>query len=211
MSRGPVARFDRAPRRSEGRGRSPGGSARPRARVAPRQAHAAPEGACPGDVGFVLAANPFRRVVSSAAYHGVVAPCAVEPCRDDARAFRAWVRRHFGDAAGTSGTLARASDLLAGLGDVRVVRVNALAAELGAVLGDLGYARLAPARVHCLSSCETGATAGREHFVPAAAWNGTRVDRSPLYDNRTRRYVTAYFAADFERLGFPRKPARMYD
>ena len=89
--------------------------------------------------------------------------------------------------------------------------MNALAADLGAVLGDLGYARLAPARVHCLSSCETGATAGKEHFVPAAAWNGTRVDRSPLYDNRTRRYVTAYFAADFERFGFPRKPARMYD
>ena len=84
-----------------------------------------------------------------------------------------------------------------------------LDADLGAVLGDLGYARLAPARVHCLSSCGAGAT--KEHFVPAAAWNGTRVDRSPLYDNRTRRYVTAYFAADFERFDFPRKPARMYD
>lgn len=161
---------------------------------------------CARDKFIVLAANPFRRVISAAAWARrisggrVIKPYGFDEAEQIAH-FRAFVE----GAAGPPVT--PASKLLGRLpqgADPRVVRTNRLQEDWLAALAALGLPRSNFSRAHCVSSCLSTERNIRSYE------RGSAFDQRALYDNASAARVLDWYRDDFARFGFSPRVADMF-
>mmetsp|Transcript_7513 Transcript_7513/g.22252 ORF Transcript_7513/g.22252 Transcript_7513/m.22252 type:complete len:254 (-) Transcript_7513:11-772(-) len=155
---------------------------------------------------FLLAANPFKRVLTSAAFHKIISGSrAVFPNRtraDDVAAFNAWV-------AGLRRPPVRAqTDVVAGFPVKFVGYTATLAADLAAVARALGYASPPPLGAsHCITSCEPGDKInengnGYHHGPDAGAAARRDAELGAWYSTAAAARAVGWFGADFDAFGF---------
>ena len=150
---------------------------------------------------IVLVRSPFERVVSSAAWVGVIGNRRADKHitqprhHDDVAAFRAWLR-----ACRFKPQIELAVDMLEGRKPAMVVRTEMLQDDWRKVGAALGLDATLSA-THCLASCGEKT---RGSAAPSAARTHT-VER--MYDEVTRDKVLRWFAPDFETFGFNRSIA----
>ncbi|KAH8076944.1 hypothetical protein JL720_10242 [Aureococcus anophagefferens] len=168
--------------------------------------HAPPRGRCPDDFLIVLAANPFRRVISSAAWHKKISGGQeIKPWGFDEREqishFRGWVANLAAPPVRT------ASELLPRGANPFVLRTNNLQDDTLLLLAALGYPRRNLSSRHCVSSCaSTKRTVSAAAFKPSPPW-----DQRAYYDDATAAKVRRLYARDFDAFGFSRDPQHMFD
>jgi len=178
---------------------------------APRVHEPAVAGGCDDDVHFVLAANPFRRVISAAAMRQKITggrrlrlAKSKKFDRDtDIRAFRAWVRTL------REPPVRLAADLVQSVKNLTyVVKTNQLQEDTLLLLDALGYPRQNFTRAHCVSSCATRVM--RYHLKEQYTFQ-REVDPRDFYDKPTAARVRRLFAADFSMFAFSTEPERMLE
>jgi len=161
---------------------------------------------------FAFVANPFRRLLSSAAWNSAISggktQHAARALDDEVAAFRRWCAKL------TERPLALQVDFLRGAPVSFVGRTATLERDLPEALGRAGYKveRLPPISTsHCVASC---VKAG-ERTVDTAAAHSQLAARAEQhvrwYDNATARRAVEWFAADFEAFNFSTDPADMYE
>jgi hypothetical protein len=156
----------------------------------------------PSDVttSFAFVANPFARVLTSAAYHGAVG--GNETAQRQVSSFRTWVRQQpqppiYGQKA-----------LHSHFPNLWVGRIESLASDLETVLARLGYtvpeSPIVFERVHCITSCSARTD---EHVSPTGPHHHVDLPEAVRwYDEPTRRHVVEWFADDFAAFNFSTTP-----
>lgn len=185
-----------------------------------KHAHTPPHRVCVSDFSVILAANPFRRLISSAAWHGVISGGRrILPWKYDedlqVAHFRAWIQQLSG-AKKLPNQFTLATDALAALRGRNasfVLRTNQLQADTLLLLDTLGYPRKKFTERHCVSGCEHGST---ERYVAASdaatlASDAARLVQRSYYDRVTARKAVRLMQKDFAAFGFSKDPARMFD
>lgn len=162
---------------------------------------------------FAFVANPFRRLLSSAAWNSVISGGktyhAARETHDEVAAFRRWVLK-----ARPERPLALQVDFLRGAPVGFVGRTATIERDLPEALGRAGYQveRLPPIQTsHCVASC---AKAGQRTVHTAAEHSqlaASAVRQVRWYDEATARRAVEWYAADFEAFNFSTDPADMYD
>lgn len=154
---------------------------------------------------FLLAANPFKRVLTSAGFERRISSSRAEfPNRtraDEVAAFNAWV-------VGLRRPPVRAlTDAAAGFPVRFVGYTETLEADLAAVARALGYE--SPPRVetsHCITSCgpgdATNSGSGYTSGSDAGATARRGADLDAWYSTAAAARVVEWFGADFDTFGF---------
>ena len=149
---------------------------------------------------FTFVANPFSRMVSSAAYHNVIGNASLGPAHQVA-SFRSWVLRL------EKPPICAQKAMHNYFPDVWVGHVESLAADLETVLVRLGYtlpeSPIVFEEEHCITSCAKNSTG------PTATGKGagtTIPEGVEWYDEPTRQKIVRWFAHDFARLNFSETP-----
>ena len=149
---------------------------------------------------FGFVANPFSRMVTNAAYHGVIGNATFGPDHQVAN-FRSWV------LGLENPKVCGQKAMFNYFPDVRVGHVETLAADLETMLVRLGYtvpqSPIVFEEEHCITSCADSSTG------PAAAGEGadTTIPQGvQWYDEPTRQKVVDWFLHDFASFNFSRTP-----
>ena len=161
---------------------------------------------------FAFVANPFRRLLSSAAWNSVISGGkthhAAREIDDEIAAFRRWILKDWPEPP-----LARQVDFLRDAPLGFVGKTASIERDLPEALGRAGYQfqRLPSIKMaHCVSSCAKPGVrtvnTSAEHSQLEKA-----VQHAHWYDDATARRVVGWFAADFEAFNFSTDPAKMYD
>ena len=160
---------------------------------------------------FTFVQNPFRRVISNAAFRGVFD--AKNASSSDVLRFRSWVM------AQHAAPVYPISELMGPPGFMDLYgRVSHLADDLSAILRRLGYTQIShkAMQFHCISSCgAAGARAEAErgggsslvlstHDASSAEQLSTNKGMSilPWYDGPTASKVVSWFESDFKRYNY---------
>ena len=149
---------------------------------------------------FTFVANPFSRMLTNAAFSGVLGNASYGPVHQ-VNKFRSWV--HSLEAPHICGQKAMHNYFP----NVYVGHVETLAADLETVLVRLGYTLPESPIVfeaeHCITSC------AEDSEGPTAAGMSTDTtipEGVEWYDEPTRRRVVKWFAHDFASFNFSRTP-----
>ena len=149
---------------------------------------------------FGFVANPFSRMVTNAAYHGVIGNATFGPDHQVAK-FRSWV------LGLENPKVCGQKAMFNYFPDVRVGHVETLAADLETMLVRLGYtvpqSPIVFGEEHCITSCAENSTG------PAAAGEGadTTIPQGvQWYDEPTRQKVLDWFLDDFVTFNFSTTP-----
>ena len=149
---------------------------------------------------FGFVANPFSRMVTNAAYHGVIGNATFGPDHQVAN-FRSWV------LGLENPKICGQKAMFNYFPDVRVGHVETLAADLETMLVRLGYtvpqSPIVFEEEHCITSCAEDSTG------PAAAGEGadTAIPQGvQWYDEPTRQKVVGWFLHDFASFNFSKTP-----
>jgi hypothetical protein len=154
--------------------------------------------AAPGELLVVLAANPFHRVVSSAAWSKAITGGKVRlphsNMSSEVAAFRGWCRDRFrGEPPYSIPQLA--TDMLGHRAPNFTIATAVLQADTLKLLTRLGYPPVTFQAHHCVSSCQT---MEREvAHLPTAAF-----DQRELFDDACAAAVRRHYACDFAAFGF---------
>ena len=169
---------------------------------------------------FAFLSSPFKRVLSDAAYYGIID--ATHPVASlDVPKFRAWLSAHrwppvkpISELMGSSGVM----DLYG--------RLEHLDDDLRAILRRLGYTKLPPdhPKFHCISSC--GAASGEglpanigggaSYLMAAGASETGKMTENKLmsdiswFDDASTKLVLKWYADDFAQYNFSTDPNRAW-
>ena len=172
-------------------------------------------------VAFTFAANPFRRMHTSAVFHNVIPDDDNPPVALRER-FRRWVTEELNNGTSSSRHVIPVSRFVqsARVNATYVGRTATLARDLRNVLGVLGYSLPEGSEsempVHCISSCDEVdpsvrvgvAGAGKDRPVASP---GQQVHFTGWYDALSATAVRRAYSEDFRQYGFSTDPRRMYD
>jgi hypothetical protein len=165
---------------------------------------------------FTFLASPFKRVLSNAAFCGVI-DAKTPNAASDVPKFRAWLASHLRPPVDSIGDLMGPPGFMDLYG-----RLEHLDYDLGAILRRLGYTKLPKerAKFHCISSC--GAVAGSvlasraekgggaSLIVPAAAseklTKNKMISDIAWFDDASAMIVLKWYAKDFSRFNFSTSP-----
>ena len=149
---------------------------------------------------FGFVANPFSRMVTNAAYHGVIGNATFGPDHQVAN-FRSWV------LGLENPKVCGQKAMFNYFPDVRVGHVETLAADLETMLVRLGYtvpqSPIVFEEEHCITSCAENSTG------PAATGNHANTaipEGVQWYDEPTRQKVVDWFLDDFASFNFSTTP-----
>ena len=165
---------------------------------------------------FTFVADPYHRVLSSAAFHEIIGRKG-QTAQGEVASFRRWLKSYQG----------RKGELLAFLhGQKRmhsffpkklgIGRTESLAADLERALTRLGYelpsSPIVFNETHCISSCGTDDKAENEGAEVVGSGAGVTIhnddDELDWYDEDARRFVWQLFQDDFRTFNFSVTPSR---
>ena len=150
----------------------------------------------PGEFVAILAANPFRRVVSSAAWHSAISGGrrpfpSTWSLEEESRRFRDFCHNNSTQWTAIKG----ATDMLRNRTADFVAFTATLEADMVRLLARLGYPPVRIAKHHCVSSCQT--TSRVVDSLPTA-----RYDQRQLFDQKCADTIRERFDADFRSFHF---------
>ena len=164
---------------------------------------------------FAFVQNPYRRLLSAAAWLGVISGGKVRfegrSRRDEAKMFSKWLLAHRQAPLASQVEFIGKTNALSFVG-----RTATIERDLPRALEAAGYREALPAisRSHCVSSCAVAGermertTQFHAHELRAASV----ANQTSMFSERAvQAKVQEWFRADFDAFSFARDPARMYD